>query len=275
MCSRFLKAVFAVLTMLMSSLAHPAERELRVCADPDNLPYSHEDGSGFENRIARIVAEELDAKLTYTWFPQRRAFLRSTLNAGVCDVVLGLPTRFELALTTQPYYRSSYVFVFRADGVSPFESFDDPRLRSTRVGVQLIGDDMASTPAAHALAARGITSNVSGFPVYGETPQVQRMMEALARKEIDVALVWGPPAAYFARLQSVALTILPALPVPELATFPLEFSMSMGVRKSDRTLRDELDHVIDRRRADFDAVLRQYGVPRADLGSVDHATREQ
>jgi mxaJ protein len=271
MSSRCLRVSFAALALIFTTIAQGAERELRVCADPDNLPYSHQDGSGFENRIAQIVAQELGAKLAYTWFPHRRAFLRNTLNAGVCDVTMGLPTGFELALTTTPYYRSSYVFAFRADALFPYRSFDDARLRTAKIGVQLIGDDMAATPAGHALAARGIVDNVSGFPVYGKKPQVQRMMEALARKDIDVALVWGPPAAYFARLQSVSVAIMPAASLAELADVPLQFSMAMAVRKSDGALRDELDRVIERRRADIDAVLREYDVPRTDIAPAGDA----
>jgi mxaJ protein len=176
----------AVLWVLALGTAGAAQRELRVCADPDNLPYSHEDRSGFENRIAAIVAEELGATLTYTWFPQRRSFMRNTLNAGVCDVVMGVPSGFELALTTAPYYRSTYVFVFPADAATAYRSFDDPRLQTARIGVQLIGDDLAATPPGHALASRGIVRNVSGFPVYGERPQAELMIEALARGDLDV-----------------------------------------------------------------------------------------
>src|SRR3712207_1609379 len=124
MYSRYLKALAVSAAIVFMTAAGAAERKLRVCADPDNLPYSHENGSGFENRIASVVAEELGAKLVYTWFPQRRAFLRNTLNAGVCDVVIGVPSGLELTLTTKPYYRSTYVFVFRADAPAPFRSFD-------------------------------------------------------------------------------------------------------------------------------------------------------
>jgi mxaJ protein len=272
---RCLEAAFASAAFALAiGGVYAAERELRVCADPDNLPYSREDGSGFENRIAQILAEELGAKLTYTWFPQRRSFLRNTLNAGVCDLIIGVPTAFEPVRTTVPYYRSTYVFVFRADAPAPFRSFDDPHLKRAKVGVQLIGDDLAATPPGHALALRRIVENVVGFPIYGERPQAELMIEALVRGELDVALLWGPQAAFYARRESVRLEIAPASPPAELVGTPFEFSMSMGVRKSDEILKAELDRVIELRRADLDRVLRDYGIPRSDVAVVTRASDE-
>lgn len=269
----FLKLAVALLACALAYGATGAERELRVCADPDNLPYSHENGSGFENRIAQIIAKELDAKLTYTWLPQRRGFVRKTLNADACDVVIGVPADFDLVRTTQSYYRSAYVFVFRAEGQPAYRSFDDPRLRTARVGVQLIGDDLAATPPGHALAMRGIVANVVGYPVYGERPQAELMIEALASGELDVALVWGPQAAYYARKQPVALAMTPARAPPELASLPFEFSTAMGVRKRDEALQRELDAVIARRLTDFQAIMLEYNVPLADTALAQQPAR--
>jgi mxaJ protein len=235
-----------------------------VCADPDNLPYSHENGSGFENRIAQLVADDLGARLVYAWLPQRRGFIRKGLNANACDVVIGVPADFELVRTTQPYYRSAYVFVFRAEERSAYRSFDDARLKTAKVGVQLIGDDLAATPPAHALATRGIVENVRGYTLYGDSPQAQRMIEAVASGALDVALVWGPQAAYYARRQPTALAMTAARAPAELATLPFEFSMSMGVRKSDAALQAELDAVIAKRRADLQAIMVEYNVPLAE-----------
>jgi ABC-type amino acid transport substrate-binding protein len=125
---------------------------LRVCADPNNLPFSNERGEGFENKLAEMLAADLGAELRYTWWAQRRGFFRNTLRAGSCDVVLGVPAGFELALTTSPYYRSTYAFVSRKDRHLGVRSFDDEALRRLKVGVQLVGDDGANTPPAHALA---------------------------------------------------------------------------------------------------------------------------
>jgi mxaJ protein len=149
----------------------PPSRVLRVCADPNNLPYSNRAGEGFENRIAELLAADRHASLDYTWWPQRRGFVRNTLNTGACDVVMGVPAALELTSTTRPYYRSSYMFVSRRDRRLGLHSFDDPRLRELRIGVQMIGDDFANSPPAHALSSRGIVRNVVGYSVYGDYAQ--------------------------------------------------------------------------------------------------------
>jgi mxaJ protein len=255
----------AIVCTIASGSAQGAERDLRVCADPDNLPYSHENRSGFENRIAEVVATELNAQLTYTWLPQRRGFVRKTLNAGLCDVIMGVPADFELTRTTRPYYHSTYVFVQRRDRAHLFTGFDDPQLRNARIGVQLIGDDMAATPPAHVLAARGITKGVIGYTVYGERPQADRMIAALAGGELDVALMWGPQAAYFARQQSIPLAIT-AVPAPRDAVpIPFEFAISMGVRKGDLALQEKLDSIIARRHREIQAILASFALPQTRL----------
>ncbi|HYH37022.1 MAG TPA: hypothetical protein VD860_02280 [Azospirillum sp.] len=141
--------------------------ELRVCADPNNLPFSNDRGEGFENRIVALLAADLGIPVRTTWWAQRRGFVRNTLKAGLCDVIPGVPVGYELTAFTRPYYRSSYVFVSRADA-PPVTSFDDPRLRAVKVGVQMIGNDATNTPPAHALSRRGIVLNVSGYTVYGD-----------------------------------------------------------------------------------------------------------
>lgn len=259
MCSRSLSAI-----LLLCALAARAEepRVLRVCADPDNLPYSNREGAGFENRIARIVADELHAQLRYEWFPFYRGFVRKTMGEGLCDVFIGVPTDFERVTTTRPYYRSAYAFVSRAS--TPVSTFDDPRLKSVRVGVQLIGNDLAATPPGYALAASGVTANVEGFPMMGEGPAAQRIVRALAEGRLDTALVWGPQAGYFAAQAHVPLKVTLAKAPAQAAGMPFEFAMSMGVKRGNKALRDELDGVIERRRADIDAVLAEYHVPRTD-----------
>jgi quinoprotein dehydrogenase-associated probable ABC transporter substrate-binding protein len=261
MSSRCLSAVALALALGFS--VHAAARVVRVCADPDNLPYSHADGSGFENRIAGLVAQELGAALQYEWLPQRRGFVRKTLGEGRCDLFIGVPSDFERVLTTRPYYRSAYVFVYRA-GAGVLRSFDDPSLRSMKLGVQLVGNDLAATPPGHALARRGIVDNVTGFTVYGDGPAAQRLVDAIAQHRLDAGVVWGPQAAYFAKRAAAPLETRVATPPADLARMPFEFSISMGVRRGDTALRDELDAVLVRRRADIDAILADYAVPRTD-----------
>jgi mxaJ protein len=245
-----------------ASAQEPQRTSLRVCADPDNLPYSHEDGSGFENRIARLVASDFGLPLEYAWLPDRRGFVRKTMGAGLCDLIVGVPAEFERTLNTRPYYRSSYVLVAPAAlALSPGD-FADPRLRRWRIGVQLVGDDLAATPPGHALVLAGAIANVVGYPIAGERPAAARMVEALARGELDAAFVWGPQAGYYANNATVPLRLHYVPPPPALKEQPFVFAIAMGVRRGDSALRDRLDDFIARRGTDIDRILADYGVPR-------------
>jgi mxaJ protein len=240
-------------------------RVLRVCADPNNLPYSNEKQQGFENAIASLVARDLNARVAYTWWPQRRGFVRQTLRHGDCDVIMGLPINFDQALTTQSYYRSTYVFVSRADRHLAITSFDDPRLKKLKVAVQMIGNDHVNSPPAHALAKRGIIDNVAGYTVYGDYRSQapgRDIVDAVSKGDVDIAVVWGPQAGYFARQEKAALDIVPVSPQIDLPFLPFVFDISMGVRRGDNALRDQLDQEIEKRRADIERILDQYGVPR-------------
>jgi mxaJ protein len=242
-------------------------RTLRVCADPNNLPFSNDRLQGLENRLAELIARDMGARVEYTWHAQRRGFIRNTLRAGVCDVVMSVPSSFELALPTRPYYRSTYVFVHRTDRGLRVRSFDDPALRRLRLGVHLIGDDGANSPPAHALSSRGIVSNVVGYTVYGDYAQPNppaRIIDAVARGEIDVAIVWGPLAGYFVPRQRVPMAIVPVSPEIDLPFLPFVFDIAMGVRREDQHLRDELDGILIERAPQIDALLDEFGVPRPD-----------
>jgi mxaJ protein len=260
--------VLAGIAGLLASSVRKPERLLRVCADPNNLPFSNRRLEGFENRIAALIARDLGgsaAKVVYTWWPQRRGFVRNTLNTGDCDVVMGVPASYELVLTTRPYYRSTYVFVSRRDRHLGVRSFDDPLLRRVSIGVQLVGDDYANSPPSHALAARGVIGNVHGYSVYGdysrESPPAD-IVDAVGRGEVDVAVVWGPLAGYFARRQPVPLDLVPVSPQIDLPFLPFVFDISMGVRRQDKAFKEELDGILERRRPEIDAILDAYGVPR-------------
>jgi len=239
---------------------------LRVCADPNNLPYSNEKREGFENRIAELVARELKAEPRYTWWAQRRGYIRNTIRAGLCDVYIGMPTGLDMLLLTRPYYRSTYAFVTKRNGPR-ITSFDDPKLKRLRIGVQIIGDDYANAPPAEALTHRGIVKNVRGYTVIGdyhEPNPPSRIVHAVAAGEVDVAVVWGPLAGYFARQSSVPLRVVPVSPEVDVPYLPFVFDIAMGVRRGDTVLRDSLDAVIARRQRDIDRILVDYGVPRAD-----------
>jgi mxaJ protein len=271
-------AAFAALVLrapapAVAQSASPAH-VLRVCADPNNLPYSNERQEGFENRIAELVARELKAKLQYVWWAQRRGYIRNTLRAGLCDVFIGMPTGLDMVLVTRPYYRSTYAFVTKRSGPH-IASFDDARLKRLRVGVQIIGDDFANAPPAEALTHRGIIRNVRGYSVLGdyrEPNPPSRIVRAVANGEIDVAVVWGPLAGYFARRSPVPLRVVPVSPEVDVPYLPFVFDIAMGVRRGETALRDTLDAVIVRRQHDIDRILADYGIPRADtpamVGSV-------
>jgi mxaJ protein len=253
------------MALLARSVSHHQLAALRVCADPNNLPFSNERGEGFENRLASMLAADLGMRVEYTWWAQRRGFVRNTLAAGQCDVLMGVPTAFELAATTRPYYRSTYVFVSRRDRGLGLRSFDDERLRGLRIGVQMIGDDFANSPPAHALSARGMVQNVIGYSVLGDYSQPNppaRVVEAVTRGDVDVAVVWGPLAGYFAQHQPTPLELGAVTPERDTPFRPFAFDISMGVRRADTERRRMLDDFIVRRRADIDRLLAEYGVPR-------------
>ena len=261
-------AVLAAAVLILTGAALRAKGPLRVCADPNNLPYTNDRLEGFENRLAEMVAHDLGfSGVRYTWWAQRRGFLRSTLNAGTCDVVMGVPRNIERVLTSRPYYRSTYVFVSRADRQLRLSSLDDPQLRRERVGVQLIGDEGANSPPAHALSRRGIVNNVVGYSIYGdytsESPPA-RIIEAVAAGEIDVAIAWGPLAGFFAARQPVALEIKLLERAADSPSLPFAFDISMAVRRGDSALRDRLDRVITTRRREIDALLAKFHVPRVN-----------
>lgn len=264
-------AVLSAVGLLLVSCAkrtdedvQPNQRVLRVCSDPNNLPFSNERGEGFENRIAGLVARDLGARLEYTWFAQRRGFVRNTLRAGTCDLIMGVPSNFELAATTRPYYRSTYVFVSREDRNLDVASLDDPALRRLQIGVHVIGDDYANPPPLHALGRRNIIGNVAGYSIFGDYTEPNppaRLVEAVADAEVDVAVVWGPFAGFFAKQQVTPLRLTPVLPEIDLPFLPFVFDISMGVRRGEEGFRTELEGVLDRNEAEIDKILAQYGIP--------------
>ena len=240
------------------------QRVLRVAADPNNLPFSNDRGEGFENKIAELIARELHCKIEYRWRAQRRGFFRETLKSGDVDLVMGVPAYFDMALTTAPYYRSSYVFVSRADRNSHVSSFDDPKLRNLKVGVQLVGNDGIDTPPAHALAARGIVNNVVGFTLYGDYSQRNppaRVIDGVTNGDVDIAIAWGPLAGYFAKHSKIPLEITPVTPEQD-GPLRFAFDISLGVSKKERELRDQLDMLVTNHRQEIDRILDGYNVPR-------------
>ena len=235
---------------------------LRVCADPNNLPFSNQQGQGFENKLAELLATQLGAKLEYTWWAERKSFLKDSLEAGRCDVVMGLPASLASVATTRPYYQSTYVFVTRHDRNLHVTSLSDPRFSEWRVGVHVVGEDYA--PPAAALARRGITANIIGFSLfgpYGTSSPAGKVIDAVADRQVDVAIVWGPFAGYFAKQEKAALDIVPVSPATFLA-IPFTYEIAAGVRKSDRALLARVDEAIASDSSEIRHILDRYGVPQ-------------
>jgi mxaJ protein len=267
--SAVLVAVPAIETTALADRAKPPA--LRVCADPHNMPFSNNKGQGIDNAVAQIVAGALGMPVEYVWRPQRRGFVRNTLSAGRCDVMMEAPADYGRATTTAPYYRSSYVFLSRRDRHLAVRSFDDPRLRRLRIGVQMIGDDYANSPPAQALGSRGLAANIVGFPVYGDYSQptpLSPIADAVVSRAVDVAVVWGPLGGWYAKQSPVRLTIKPVTPdVDSRSGLPLTFKISMAVRPGNSDLRRLLDGVIRTHRAAIEETLRGFGVPMLALPS--------
>jgi mxaJ protein len=274
MSFHFRKVAFVLFVFVQFSCAHTEPQitriatdrtVLRVCSDPNNLPFSNDKQEGFENKIAELVASEMKLRLEYTWWAQRRGFVRNTLKSELCDLIIGMPSSSELALTTAPYYRSTYVFVWRKDRALNIHSFDDGALHKLRIGVQMIGDDFANSPPAHALTNRKIIQNVKAYSVYGDYTQPNppaRVVEAVAKGEVDVAVVWGPMAGFFVKKEHLPLTLQPVAPQIDLPYLPFVFDISMGVRRGDDAFKERLESILENRRAEIDQILDSYGVPR-------------
>ena len=259
-----LMPAIALWVLFTAADAAPQGRVLRVCADPDNLPFSNEHQEGFENRIADLIAKDLNATVQYRWMPQRRGFVRLTLKAGDCDLVPGVPSEYDMVLATKPYYRSTYVFVSARRRHLQLRSFDDPALRGLRIGIHASAEDGYNQPPAHALARRGLAGNIHGFKMFDEESVINpqgRIIDAVASGDIDVAIVWGPFGGYFARREKVAMDVTPVSPSVDPPALPFTYEISMGVRKGEDAFKSELEGILDRRRAAIRKILDEFGVP--------------
>jgi mxaJ protein len=258
---------FVVGLCLLGAAAHaagPDKKLFRVCADPDNMPASNRQLEGFENKIADVMAKEFGAPLRYVWWGQRRGFIRNTMNATLeearCDIVIGVPEKYDLVATTRPYYRSTYVFVYPKGKGLQIKSLDDPILKKLKIGVHLLGSDYENPPPVHELSKRGIVTNVVGFDTfYSPQNPPSKIIDAVADGKIDVAIVWGPTAGYFVLHQKVPMQMVP-VPSGKL-DLPFAFNISMGSRPGDEKLKAQLQQALDRKRVEITKILKDYGVP--------------
>ncbi len=259
MCSLYRSVAFVALAVFSASAATPV---LRVCADPNNLPFSNQHEEGFENKLAALIAADMHAQLQYTWWSQHKSFAKKSLDQRACDVVLGVPASMPDVLTTEAYYRSSYVFVTRRDRSLQIKSLADPRLAQLRIGIHVVGDDYA--PPAFALAHRGITQNVVGFSLFGEYGELnppRKLIDAVENGAVDVAIVWGPFAGYFAQHTAVPLDITPVMPSTFLG-IPFTYGIAAAVRTGNENLKAQLDQVFQSQSGAVQRILDDYGVPQ-------------
>lgn len=262
----------ALLLLLAAAMALPAEAAqqgmgelvdrsaLRVCADPSSLPFSDEAGQGFENKIAALMAERLGVPVTYTWYPNSLGFIRHTLKARLCDLVMGVVAADELTQNTNPYYRSTYVLLVRAGEEARFGDLASPLMRTARIGV------VAGTPPADIAVRQGLAANLRPYDLMTDTRVVQparNLVEDLAAGQLDVGLLWGPIAGYWATRQSVALTMVP-LPSDPRAGLRMDFRISMGIRPDEPEWKRVVNELIRDLQPKITAILQDYGVPLLD-----------
>jgi quinoprotein dehydrogenase-associated probable ABC transporter substrate-binding protein len=243
-------------------------KSFRVCSDPNNLPFSNKAGEGFENKLAELIADSLGETVAYAWHAQRRGFVRQTLKAKLCDVIMGMPKQIDMVTTTDPYYRSTYVFLSRADRGLDIHSIKDPRLKTLKVGVQVIGDDGSNTPPSHALAQQGVIDNVVGYTVYGDYRKPNppaRIVTAVEKGDVDIAAVWGPLAGYFATKSPVPLTVTPITDTQSFKPLLFQYSIALGVRKHDDARKAQLNAILKRKRPEIEALLARYGIPTVPM----------
>lgn len=252
--------------LAFTSSAHAADvpradlvnrKELRVCADPSDLPFSNQKGEGFENKIADIIADELKIPVAYTWYPKSLGFIRMTLAAKRCDLVIGWGQGDDIVLNTNAIYRSTSVLLYKkGTGLDGLETFADPRLKGKRIGVE------QGTPGGNVVAANGLMSNVRGYRMNVDRRYfnpAEEMINDIRKGDVDAGVLWGPIGAYWATRGGEPLVVVPLL--KEKVGGKISFRITMGVRNGDDAWKRQLNEIIRKRQGDIDKVLLDYGVP--------------
>jgi quinoprotein dehydrogenase-associated probable ABC transporter substrate-binding protein len=236
--------------------------KIRVCADPDNMPSSNDKLEGYENKLATLISQELKAKLEYVWYPTRRGYFR-ILNGMYCDLAMEVPAGLDMAGTTKPYFRSGYVFVTRkGSGLEDLKNLADPRLKKLKIGVNIYTSDAENSPPAMALSHYGVVGNLTGYSTFfDQNNRPEDIVNAVAKKDVDVAIAWGPLAGYFAKQTTVPLVLTPLPATDSLSEFPFQYNIGIAVRRKDKEFRDSLEAVLTRRQPDVQAILKEYAVP--------------
>ena len=261
----FLFSAALLISWSENASAETATREalvtnaLRVCADPNSLPYSNKAREGFENKIAELIGEELGLPVRYTWWPQTIGFVRNTLRLRKCDLIVGVATTSELVQNTNPYYRSVYTMVYRKDSGITATQLADPQLADKRFGV------VAATPPATILALNGLIGQSKGYQLFVDTRRVstgQMMMDDLISGEVDVALMWGANAGYFSARTDEELVLVPLL--NEDPSIRLDFRISMALRYQETEWKRKLNRILRKIQPQIIAILQSYDIPLLD-----------
>jgi len=260
LAAQLLAAVLGVLVIAGAVGGADANPWLRVCADPDNMPFSNRDGAGFENKLAELIAEKLGAKLDYTWIAEGRGLVRDSRGAASCDLVMGYAQGTGLVEDTNPYYHTTYVLIYRADNadLKGVNTLTDARLKNKRIGL------FARTPPASMLAMNGLVASAKPFEPgdHGSTDAADAMISELASGKIDAALLWGPVGGFSAQRSDVPLTIAPL--VKEQAGPSPIHGITMGVRPNEPEWKHKINKVIADNQAEINAILLAYNVPLLD-----------
>ena len=274
----------AVLGLMLANggMAQAGGKAFKVCADPNNPPFSVKEGSGYENKIAELLAAELGQPLEYTWFPQRLGFIRNTLKAKLpdseeykCDVVMGVPTGFEMAATTQPYYQSTYVLVYKKAGPlgsvkNPADIDNLPAEVKTKLRIAMFDGAPGTTWLLnHGLIGQGIPYQTMTGDVTQSTAQI--LARDFAEDKIDMVIIWGPMGGYLAQSSPDTFELIPMKSEPGLK---FEFPMSIGVRRPDKERRQLLDDLIARNGDKIKAILESYKVPLVDIAKPANTKKE-
>lgn len=243
--------------------------EFKVCADPDNLPFSNIKQEGFEDKIAALIAADLGKKLGFTYAYNRQGFLRNTINANRCDVIMSMTSDFDALRTSKPYYRSTHVFVYKKDSGKDIRDWDSPDLRKSVIGI--IGE----SPATRPLADHDLMANARPYRIQRDLNLPPSfLIDDLVKGEIDVAIVWGPIGGYYAKKSSVPLVVVP---IPEYEQVNVKgkeaWNISVAVRKKDKERMAMIQEVLDRRQADILKILDEYGIPHIPVVEGDSLTK--
>jgi len=253
-------ALFPMASPAMPQTAETVDATaLRVCADPNNLPFSNDKGEGFENKIAEVLAADLGVPVRYTWFPDTIGFIRSTLNARRCDIVIGTVAGNELVQNTNPYYRSTYALIYKSDRGLTLKTLEDPILKTLKIGA------VAGTPPTTVLATQGLLGNLRSYQLVVDTRfdhPAEEMIHDVATGSIDVGIVWGPIAGFYAKRESIPLSVVALAS----ANTPLQmdYRITMGVRHNEPEWKRKINGLIRKHRSDINKILFDFGVPLLD-----------